>query len=347
MSRYQLLPPLTDEEYAELEADIVANGVLQPILVDEHNVTIDGHHRKQIADKHGLRCPSIKCPPNLTDEAKRTLSFGINAHRRHMSNERKRIAARNSLMADPHLSDRQHAERVGIDHKTIASVRAELERGGELPHHATRTGKDGVAQPVAKVATTTRTTESTKVERDIDLETGEVVSTGGASIPTPEALPPVTPLDYDRDAEQEWEDATHPPRDEPAAVAAAVNEFPFLADYPRGDVLPTAEALRAIPEGPQRDRRIEAAKTWPAAVAAADDIAAAGHDPADDVRDVIHAIAETSHLIAGLEITVAEALAHVAADEADEWREVVATATERINAVNAELNQPRTLRRVK
>lgn len=211
MSRYQLLPPLTDDEYTELEADILAHGVLQPILVDEHNVTIDGHHRKQIAEKHGIRCPVVKCPPNLTDEQKRSLSIGMNVHRRHLTREQRRELIAKSLIADPGLSDRQHAERVGADHKTVGSVRSDLEGRGEIPHVDSRTDSAGRSQPVAKVTTTTRTTESTKIERDVDLETGEIVEAGkeGKSAPAP------TPLDYDRDAEQEWEDNVHPPRPEP------------------------------------------------------------------------------------------------------------------------------------
>lgn len=174
VSRYQLLPPLTDEEYTELEADIVANGVLQPILVDEHGVPIDGHHRKQIAEKHGLRCPTIRCAPNLTDEQKRTLALGTNLHRRHLSREQKRAVIAASLTADPQLSDRQHAERVGASPTTVGDVRSDLEAGGELSKLDSRTGADGRARP-AHVTTTTRTTESTKVERDIDVETGEIL----------------------------------------------------------------------------------------------------------------------------------------------------------------------------
>lgn len=38
----------------------------------------------------------------------------------------------------------------GVDHKTVASVRADLESGGEIPHHAERVGRDGVNQPARR-----------------------------------------------------------------------------------------------------------------------------------------------------------------------------------------------------
>lgn len=223
MSRYQLLPPLTDEEYAALEADIVANGVLQPILVDEHNVTIDGHHRKQIADKHGLRCPSIKCPPNLTDEQKRSLSVGMNVHRRHLSREQRRELIAKSLIADPELSDRQHAERVGASPTTVGDVRGQLEADGMVSKLDTRTGKDGVAQPAVKV--TVRESKSTTTE-GVNPVTGEIVGAGKEGKPAP--VP--TPLDYDRDAEQEWEDEVHPPRPAPDPEPVAL-PGPTLSEH--------------------------------------------------------------------------------------------------------------------
>jgi ParB-like chromosome segregation protein Spo0J len=49
-----LLPPLTDEQYAALEADILQNGCYSPIIVNENTVIIDGHHRYEICEKHGI-----------------------------------------------------------------------------------------------------------------------------------------------------------------------------------------------------------------------------------------------------------------------------------------------------
>lgn len=41
------------------------------------------------------------------------------------------------------LSDRQIAEHVGVDHKTVARFRGELQATGEIPQSDSRTGKDG------------------------------------------------------------------------------------------------------------------------------------------------------------------------------------------------------------
>ena len=49
-----LLPPLSDEQCAALEADILQNGCYSPIIVNENTVIIDGYHRYEICEKHGI-----------------------------------------------------------------------------------------------------------------------------------------------------------------------------------------------------------------------------------------------------------------------------------------------------
>lgn len=52
-----LIYPLTNEELAVLEQSILAHGVRDPLVVWENgrNYLIDGHHRKQIIDKHNIK----------------------------------------------------------------------------------------------------------------------------------------------------------------------------------------------------------------------------------------------------------------------------------------------------
>ena len=48
-----LLPPLTEEQKAELEKDIIKNGCLTPLVV-WNNILIDGHHRYDICTKNNI-----------------------------------------------------------------------------------------------------------------------------------------------------------------------------------------------------------------------------------------------------------------------------------------------------
>lgn len=50
----ELLPPLTDEQFSLLEANILETGCYAPIIVNEDLVIIDGHNRYMICEKHGI-----------------------------------------------------------------------------------------------------------------------------------------------------------------------------------------------------------------------------------------------------------------------------------------------------
>jgi len=50
----QLLPPLTGEQLAALEADLLANGCYSPIILNEDMAIIDGHNRQALCVKHGI-----------------------------------------------------------------------------------------------------------------------------------------------------------------------------------------------------------------------------------------------------------------------------------------------------
>ena len=50
----ELLPPLSGEQLAALEKDILQNGCYAPIIVNEDLVVVDGHNRQQICTRHSL-----------------------------------------------------------------------------------------------------------------------------------------------------------------------------------------------------------------------------------------------------------------------------------------------------
>lgn len=54
---FQVMPALSEEEYAALGDDIARHGVMVPIVVDQHGRILDGHHRDQIATELGIDAP--------------------------------------------------------------------------------------------------------------------------------------------------------------------------------------------------------------------------------------------------------------------------------------------------
>lgn len=241
-SRYQVMPPLTAEEFADLREDIAVNGVLQPILIDEHNRVIDGHNRKMIAESLGVTCPVIKCPPNLTDRQKRTLARGVNLHRRHLSREQRREIIADALRDAPELSDRQHAADIGVDHKTVGSVRDELEGRGEIPHVSERTDSVGRQQPATKppvVTTTERESHSTTTSRPLPPSgdaTGDVASPSPVA-PSPDNARRAGQLDALIESDPDYQLASWR-----ASFGRAVSRLNEVTLYPPEDVALKAES---------------------------------------------------------------------------------------------------------
>ena len=119
---YQVMPPLSTEEYAALKADIAANGVRVPITLDQHGNVIDGHHRKQIADELGVHCPRVICD-YADPEQVRELAFTLNLARRHLTREQKRELIAAEIERRPADADRAIARRLHCSPSTVGAVR--------------------------------------------------------------------------------------------------------------------------------------------------------------------------------------------------------------------------------
>jgi methylase of polypeptide subunit release factors len=73
--------------------------------------------------------------------------LSLNCVRRHLSAEQKREIVRATLRATPDLSNNYLGELTGVDGKTVARVREELESTSEVPKLTAFRGKDGKTRP--------------------------------------------------------------------------------------------------------------------------------------------------------------------------------------------------------
>lgn len=78
-----------------------------------------------------------------------------------------RAALRHPMTVKRRLSDRRIAEHVGVDPKTVAKYRAEMQRGAEIPHLKTRQGKDGKTYQVPDKKTRVEAPELALVPKQI------------------------------------------------------------------------------------------------------------------------------------------------------------------------------------
>jgi ParB-like chromosome segregation protein Spo0J len=84
-----LLPPLKTSEREALAADIKANGVLHPVVIDEDGNILDGHHRYAIDPN----APTVTVE-GLSDDEKRAYTIRANLARRNLTGDQTREVAK-------------------------------------------------------------------------------------------------------------------------------------------------------------------------------------------------------------------------------------------------------------
>lgn len=99
----KLFPPISDEDFGKLAADIKLNGLHQPIVRYQGKI-LDGNNRYRA-------CELVKIAPGFTDfegdDAKaRNFVISANIHRRHLSPEQRRDIIATLLKAEARLFTR-------------------------------------------------------------------------------------------------------------------------------------------------------------------------------------------------------------------------------------------------
>jgi site-specific DNA-methyltransferase (adenine-specific) len=139
------MPPLSDDEYAALKADIATQGVLVPIVFDaDTGKVIEGHHRLRAWTE--LRAEGVKVPDypkqmvRFRDDDER-LGFVVaaNLFRRHLTREqRAEVVAR---LRAKGWSVRRIAEVLNVGHSTIGDdLEIVRNRTIDLPERVERKG---------------------------------------------------------------------------------------------------------------------------------------------------------------------------------------------------------------
>ena len=167
----ELFPRMSEAELAALGKDIRKHGLTSSIAVWS-----DGKSPEQLLDGRSRLDaieieigPAIVSPPSVMagkdflavnkvivlDRSVDPYAFVISANirRRHLTVEQKHELIAKLIETDPTKSNRQIAKTIKVDHKTVASVRAEKEGRGEIPHVETRTDSKGRKQPARKTTT--------------------------------------------------------------------------------------------------------------------------------------------------------------------------------------------------
>jgi ParB-like chromosome segregation protein Spo0J len=83
-----LLLPLSEADFSAFASQVKQDGrIINPIIVDEDMVILDGHHRLEAATKSGLTTISYEMVTGLSQEEKIELIYATNLNRRQLSLE--------------------------------------------------------------------------------------------------------------------------------------------------------------------------------------------------------------------------------------------------------------------
>jgi ParB-like chromosome segregation protein Spo0J len=135
-----IFPPISEEDFGKLAADIKLNDLHQPIVRYQGKI-LDGNNRYRA-------CELVKIAPkfadfNGDDAAARNYVISANIYRRHLSPDQRRDIIAALLKADPTQSNRQVAEQAKASHVTVGAVREQLEATGQIDQLNETKGADG------------------------------------------------------------------------------------------------------------------------------------------------------------------------------------------------------------
>jgi ParB-like nuclease domain len=122
-------PLIEGDEFESLVEDIRANGQREPIVVFAGRI-LDGRNRWRACVEARIT-PKLRQFDPRQEGSPEAYVISVNLKRRHLTSKQKREFILELLKANPSVSDRAIARDVGVDNKTVASVREEMKNGLE------------------------------------------------------------------------------------------------------------------------------------------------------------------------------------------------------------------------
>ena len=140
LSKYQLLPPLTDEEYGALKNDIGQRGVLVAIEVDEVGNTLDGYHRLRACKELGIKDYPAVVRIRLNEDEKIEHSLKLNLSRRHLDRgQLKDLAVK---LRQRGWGQEKVGQALGVSQRTVSNWLGEFSKIAKLDRSEGVTGRE-------------------------------------------------------------------------------------------------------------------------------------------------------------------------------------------------------------
>lgn len=121
-----LFPMMSEEELDDLAADIAANGLLHPIVLDAEGTLIDGRNRQEACTRAGVE-PEYKC----FDGNPVAFILSANVNRRHLSKGQRAMAVARACALTNNLSFREVASQVQLSREYVRNAAVVLKYAPE------------------------------------------------------------------------------------------------------------------------------------------------------------------------------------------------------------------------
>lgn len=123
----EMFPMMSDEELDDLAADIQANGLVHPIVIDRDGVLIDGRNRREACRRAGVE------PEWTTFDGDDPVAFILssNVNRRHLSKGQAAMAVAKANRIGKKLSAREAAEQIGASKQRVVQANVVLQYAEE------------------------------------------------------------------------------------------------------------------------------------------------------------------------------------------------------------------------
>jgi hypothetical protein len=181
-----VVPAMSESDYAALKASIAAEGCLQPLEVDRHGDgnLLDGHNRWRAINELKAEGIDVKFAVRLVrchdDKAARSYIRAVNLVRRHLSTADKQKLIADELRDNPTDSNRKIAAALGFDHKTVGAKREAMRATGEIPQLSQTTGKDGKTRTAKRKGSPSKRGKRSTAQADVGDVANTLATTEGA-----------------------------------------------------------------------------------------------------------------------------------------------------------------------
>ncbi|HXP05932.1 MAG TPA: ParB N-terminal domain-containing protein [Stellaceae bacterium] len=141
----KLFPAMSDTQFAELLADIKANGLREPVILFEDKV-LDGWHRNRACAEAGVGCLYEQWAPRHDGDTPLAYVISVNLHRRHMDPAQLAMTAARLVTRGSGNAKKGEPPKVGI-----ADAAAALKVNPHSVHSARAVLKHGTPELIAAV----------------------------------------------------------------------------------------------------------------------------------------------------------------------------------------------------